>query len=322
MYGNSVESQYVIRPYAPTVDLLWLLRLLTEVEAADQDGEDVTEAFLHEQLTWRNHNPELDCCVVEEPGKPDNLIGYASVSGRAGTRCTLYVAVHPDWRRQRLGSALLARAIHRAGETGAIETTVYAGARNDSANAFLRYHNYRPVGDAWTMHLPADAQPAEPAWPDGYSVRSFADVQDFALLAEVLNQGYGDMWGHAQNREPSTAESLAETVPVLWPPEGIFIAFAPQGGVAGLCLGIPGKSNGDQDSEVVDVLEGPGVVPEHRHLELQRPLILTVMRWLRSQEHREIQLLSYGDKEPAINIYRDLGFTLAAHFVAYWRLPN
>lgn len=302
MREDSVERQFVIRPYVPAADLLRLLRLLTSVEAADQDGEDITEAFLREQLTWRNHNPELDCCVVEEPGKPDSLIGYASVSGRAGTRCTLYVAVHPEWRRQRLGSALLARALHRAGETGAIETTVYAGARNEAANAFLRYHGYQPAGDAWTMHMPADAQPVEPVWPAGYSVRSFADVQDFTLLTEVLNQGYGDMWGHAQNREPTTAESLVEIVPTRWPPEGIFIAFAPGGEVAGVCLGIPGKSHDDRESAVVDILEGPGVAPEYCHLELQRPLVLTVMHWLRSQERREIQLLSYGDKEPAINI--------------------
>lgn len=138
---------------------------------------------------------------------------------------------------------------------------------------------------------------------------SFAEVGDTAVLAAIMNRSWGDLWGHAQNEQPTTPEGVTELVPALWQPENIFLAFAPDGDVAGLCLGIPRES--------MDVIDSPGAAPEYRHLALQRPLLLTVARHLQSRQSKEIQLLSYGDDEQIIAAYRDVGFQLDAHYVAY-----
>ena len=300
---------FVIREYEPDNELLPLQRLLTAVEVHDQDGEDVSEETLRQQLTWNNYDPRLDSWVVKNPEKPGELIGYASVAGRAGARCTVYAAIHPDWRRRGLGRRLLDRALERGKKTGADHFIVYANGQNDGAVAFLHWRGYEPVGASWSLSAPAAQTFAEPVWPPGFTVCSFAEVEDFTVLATISNRCYGDMWGHSQNEQPATPEAIAEMGLAYWPPESVFLAFAPDGDAAGLCIGIPG--------EVVDVIDSPGAAPEYRHLELQRPLLLTTARYLQSQQRKEIQLLSYGDNEQTIAIYQDIGFKLDTHFVAY-----
>jgi len=300
---------FSIRQYEPDQDLLRLHQLLTAVEAHDQDGEEVSEEALRQQLTWNNYDPRLDSWVIEDPDKLGELIGYASVAGRAGGRCTVYTAVHPDWRRRGLGTRLLDQALERGKETGADHFIVYANAQNDSAIAFLRRRGYEPVGASWILSASAAQAFAEPVWPPGFRVHSFAEVEDFAILAEISNRSYGDMWGHSQNEQPATPEGISEMGPAYWPPESVFLAFAPDGDAVGLCLGIPGES--------VNVIDSPGVAPEYRHLELQRPLLLTVARHLQSEQPKDIQLLSYGDDAQTISIYQDIGFCLDAHYIAY-----
>ena len=90
----------------------------------------------------------------------------------------------------------------------------------------------------------------EPDWPAGYTVRTFAEVQDLSLLAEVCNRCYRDMWGHAENVPGAVDEArLAEGMrnsPEHYNPASIFMAFAPDGDVAGVCFGrIFGYENND-----------------------------------------------------------------------------
>jgi len=159
-------------------------------------------------------------------------------------------------------------------------------------------------------------------------VRTFAEVQDLSRLAEVCNRCYHDMWGHAENVPGAVDEArLAEGMrnsPEHYNPDSIFIAFAPDGDVAGVCYGrIFGHENNDPTiGRPKKVVDSPGVVPEHRHLGLQRPLTLTTMRWLRTTAGPgSMALWTYGDQEAAVAIYHELGFVLEpnSHLVEYRR---
>ncbi len=300
---------FEIRSYDPVVDLTRLHRLLSVVEDYDQDGEDVSEDKLRQQLTWRNHDPQHDCWLAVNPSDQNALVGYSSVSGRAGTRCTLYVAVSPHWRRQGLGGLLLSRVVDRARSTGADSFIIYTNANNNASNAFLSRKGYKAIGDSWDLQTTISSSFARPEWPNGFTVQSYVDLNEPQILADILNRGYAHMWGHAQNEVPTTVDGIGELVPMYWKPENIFLTFAPDGDVAGLCLGIPGKT--------VAIVEGPGVALEYRHLDLQRPLVLTVAQHLKNLHSGELQLLSYGDTRPTVQIYQELGFHLTAHFIAY-----
>jgi hypothetical protein len=189
----------------------------------------------------------------------------------------------------------------------------------------LRRNGLSIISDAWFMNAPAGLPLSEPHWPSGYTVRSFAQVQDLSILKEAYFRSYQEMWGHGANWksiDEVTPESMAE----LWLPdwdaqgEGLFLAFGPDGSVAGLCRAIVGARNnepGREGDDPIGLVDAPGVVPEHRHYELQRPLTLMAVHWLRAGGHGAFELWSYGDDANTINIYRDLGFTLSHHLIAY-----
>lgn len=299
-----------IRTYNPDEDLTALHQLLTAVETHDQDGEDVSIETLRQQLTWRNYNPRLDSFVAEQATGTEGLVGFASIAGRTGTRCTAYAAVHPDWRRHGFGTQLLNQALARAKESGSDNFIIYANGHNIAANAFLKERAYQPVGASWILEAPADTSFAKPVFPEGFSIRSYAQFEKPEILADILNRGYSDMWGHGQNETPTTAKSLSEIIPSYWQQEHIFLLFAPDGEVAGVCLGIPDENE--------HILEGSGIAPEYRHLELQRPLTLTLAHHLQAIQQKPIHLLSYGDTQATIDIYQQIGFNLTVHFIAYY----
>ncbi|MCB0099012.1 MAG: hypothetical protein KDE46_24935 [Caldilineaceae bacterium] len=110
--------------------------------------------------------------------------------------------------------------------------------------------------------------------------------------------------------------------PKFYNPDAIFIVFAPDGDVAGVCYGraFGHEQNDPSNGRPKKVVDSPGVVPELRHLGLQRPLTLTTMRWLRQNVGAgPMELWSYGDQEETVAIYTKLGFVLTPnrHLIEY-----
>ncbi|MCB0087265.1 MAG: hypothetical protein KDE54_05075 [Caldilineaceae bacterium] len=110
--------------------------------------------------------------------------------------------------------------------------------------------------------------------------------------------------------------------PKFYNPDAIFIVFAPDGDVAGVCYGraFGHEQNDPSNGRPKKVVDSPAVVPELRHLGLQRPLTLTTMRWLRQNVGAgPMELWSYGDQEETVAIYTKLGFVLTPnrHLIEY-----
>jgi mycothiol synthase len=314
-----LERQYVFRQYMPTKDIPHLSHLLTEVEGHDHDGEETSETALREQLTWPNHHPEQDCWVIEAHDSSHTLIGYGSAYAQSPERSTLYIAIHPAWRRRGLGRSLLTKVLQRARETEARQVKIAANAHNPAANAFLRKSGFRQESSSWILQAPADLVLENISWPAGYTVRTYAEVQQISTLVDAKNGSYTDRWGHSENTRPTTEANIRSWIAHA-DMEGIFLAFAPDGGIAGFCRAISASLPQEADlldSTCTDEIEQPGVVLEHRHQDLYRPLALTAMHWLREKARRSIILLSWGDDEQTIATYQGLGFLMRQHYLDY-----
>ncbi len=312
----TLDSRFHIRHYAPEADLAPLARTLAEVEAVDHDGEDASEAALREALTWPNYRPDQDVWVAEAGGR---LVGYGVTLAQPSRRCTIYVVAHPAWRRLGLGSALLELTLGRARETGSQIITIYANAQNAAANAFLRQRGFTVAGDSWIMRASADGPTPDVQCPPGFTLRRYAEAPHLPTLIEIVNQSYRGMWGHGQYSEATATEATVNSSYLArYGAEGIFMLFAPDGRVVGFCGARPQARRDERGGELTDLLDAPGVVQEYRSQGLQRPLVAAALRWLRAEGQRPITLDSYGDDEQAIAIYREAGFDLVQHYVA-WR---
>ena len=324
MKENRIDQWAAIRPFRLSEDMPRLATLCTQIEAVDQDGNEASEAALQGQIKYYapGHNPEQDRWVIEAPDDPNRLIGHAWVFRQSSERVILDVAVHPIWRRRGLGSLLLTHTLSQARVYGASHVTGGAKASNPGSQAFLHHHGFWLAGHNRHLYATADISLPPLHWPIGYDVKSYAEVQHLSTLVEAYNRSYGDMWGHRENVEGAMNETyLAQAIakfPDRYVPEGIFIAFAHDGEVAGVCNGRLGsklKINGERRK----IIDSPGVVPEHRSHNLQGPLVVSTMHWLRRFGSGPIELFSYGDQEKAVQIYQELGFTLAAqdHLLEY-----
>ena len=320
------NTQWQIRLFNPEADFDQLLTLYRELEMLEPTGNDTTAEGLRASFKWHGHDPAQDRWVVTASHAPDKFIGYAWLFAQSQERVVTGASVHPVWQRQGIGSALLALMLVRAHDYGATHVTGGHWEPAMPAHHFLSHHGFAPVGHNRFFVAPADVPLPAPVWPAGYTVRTFAEVQDLALLAEVCNRCYHDMWGHAENVPGAVdAARLAEGMrdsPEYYNPDAIFIVFASDGDVAGVCFGrVYGYENNDPTSGRPKlVVDSPGVVPAHRHLGLQRPLTLTTMHWLHNTVGAgPIQLHTYGDQEAAVAIYHALGFVLEpnSHLIEY-----
>ncbi len=305
-----------VRTLDPEQDFSALLQLLSEVEKIDQAGSNSSEAGLRAQFAWPNHDPSQDRWVIESPDQPGALIGHSWRFAQSPQRSILGGAVHPRWRRQGLGQQLLKVAISRSQGNGARQIVSGARAKQKTGQAFLEANQFTAVGHNRFMKAPANTPIATPIWPTGFVLRTFAELGDVAPLVAGSNGCYTDMWGHRENVEPATVAHFQENItmhPDFYVPEGIFILFAPNGEVAGICF------NRFDHEDQAKRIDSPGIAPAYRHLGLHRPLVQASMRWLNTQAEGMFHLDTWGDFAEAVKIYAELGFSLdeTNHLIEY-----
>jgi GNAT superfamily N-acetyltransferase len=317
MTQPNFAAHFRVRTFRADTDVPALVRLRQQL------GQNVTEAAQLDELSAPNQIPDQDRWVAVALDQPDQFLGHGFGFHTIPERYLAWLEVQPDWRRKGIGRALLSSINARAHQVGAEHILINPDSRNEAAHALLRQHGFQAVSHVWFMSAPATLSVAEPVWPPGYTVRSFADVQDYQVLQEAYFRSCADLWGnganskqHASTKQPTHAD-WSDWLPDNDPTgAGIFFAFAPDGRVAGLCRGFLGPSapEGQQSTGLVDAL---GVVPEHRPTQLQRPLALTVIRWLRAQGQGALSLESFGGDEKTMQLYRDIGFAVDTHLLAF-----
>lgn len=297
----------------PTTDLNALVRLYVEVEAADRDGRDTSEARLREQLGRQGHNPRQDCWVVETAEAPNELVAFSGVwKDPAGESADIVGLVHPAWRRRGIGRVLLSQILMRSRAISAANVNVYANARNRAPIAFLRDHRFQPVGTYTLLRAPGDISVGAPAWPPGFNVRSYAAVQQPALLAEAMTRCYDGLWGHNAVSEADLAKWLPE-----WATDGLFMTFDSGGEVAGVCRSEMSRKLTARQGEPTGYIDAPGVLPWRRDQGLYLPLLVTALQYLRAQRPASIEMESWGDDERNLALYQQAGFDIARQSVLY-----
>src|SRR5215210_3802613 len=301
-----MENAFISRHYVPEQDLSALARMLTEIESMDRDGEDTSEEYLRASLAWPNYRPDQDVWVAESEGK---LVGYGLALEQPSGRCTIYMVVHPEYRRQGLGSQLLALILERAREVGAKDILVYANERNQGSDLFLKHHQFQQVGSSGSLELNDEAKLPAAEFQKGFTLKKYSEVNDPLLLLKALNECYLGMWGHQHDDNPSEEERKSPRFLHYYAADDILLLFGEKNLILGICSVKPQGKRGN-DGEWSDLLDGPGIIQEYREQGYQRSMVLAGIQHLRKTGTHPITLEFWGDNENALNIYRSLGFEM------------
>ena len=300
-----------IRGLTPETDFSPFLELTHAIERDHSSQAAGTELTSAEQLRSSWMWPRTKRWVAEAVEQPGILVGASFLFAQIKERSALHLKVHPAWRRMGIGSQLLAHLLVQARETGADWANFEIDEREQGCIDFLMRRGFQVVSDTWVMRAPETVLFEVPVWPDGYTVRTYADVNDLVILAQACNLSFQDLWGHHENtRGGVNPESVAQWSAKV-DQRGIFLVFGPEG-AAGFCRAESGALTGEGE----DLLDQPGVAPAHRARGLHKPLALTAARWLRSQGTRPIRLESWGDSPATAAQYQELGFQLIEHGLA------
>jgi ribosomal protein S18 acetylase RimI-like enzyme len=102
--------------------------------------------------------------------------------------------------------------------------------------------------------------------------------------------------------------------------QGLFLVFSEKGRVVGISRTEPSPERTQKNGLPTGYIDAPGVVPQHRRLDLYRALVLTGIRWLYDQRQVIIEMESWGDKQEVLKMYRELGFVDMRQLVCYQRV--
>jgi ribosomal protein S18 acetylase RimI-like enzyme len=183
---------------------------------------------------------------------------------------------------------------------------IFTSASHPHAPGFLQKRGFIAQGAYTELRLSEGIHLPPIIWPFGYTMRPYADVGDISLLTEVLNLAYIPLWGHHAVSQEEITSWLTDLNP-----DGIFLVFsensrAEQSPERSLKNGLP-----------TGYIDAPGIVPQHRRLDLYRALMLTSIAWLHQQGQSEVEMESWGDKLEVLKMYRELGFKDIRQLVCY-----
>ncbi|MDE3001240.1 MAG: GNAT family N-acetyltransferase [Gemmatimonadota bacterium] len=223
-----------------------------------------------------------------------------------------FIGVHPNRRRAGLGRRLLMEAEGVARENGfqALRTGSAVDSDNAAATGLLKQTGWKPVFGAslkmWRelKDLP-DAKP-----PAGYRVRTYRPGDDTAFV-RIKNAAF--MSENAGGRAWTEADFEKEYLnsPYFYPERVLFAVFGdePVGTTTAWTATNRGKD--------VGLIHWVAVVPEHRKKGLGWVLNVRALHKLKALGYGEAILNTSETLEPAVRLYRRLGFEVVLRRAVY-----
>jgi ribosomal protein S18 acetylase RimI-like enzyme len=296
-----MDPTILIRPYRPERDLPALAELVSALQ-----GSTLTADQVQAMISWPGHDPSRDRFVA---ALGNRLVGMGYLFLQPLPRSFVKVYTHPDFRRQGIGRALVEFLLAESRQRGARHATSGVPLSNEVALAFASACGFEVVGEERYFTAPADLYFPGPQLPEGFAIRSVAELGNAQHFADACNRCYHDMWGHSENVEPVTVEKIEEwrrQYPNILRPAGMFVLFAPDGSP----VGVTRADRGGEGAEEYRIIDAPGIAPEYRPLGLQRALVQAAAGWLQHNGSGHYQIETWGDSDDAARIYEDLGFQL------------
>jgi mycothiol synthase len=243
---------------------------------------------------------------------PDGrLVGYGGVAPADNAdppHLTAATVVSPNARRAGVEAGLVRAMTDDVASRGGGRVIWWRAGADDVSDATASANGFTPTRDLHQLVVPLPLN-EQPQWPEGIEVRTFVPGRDDAEWLRVNNRafaGHPEQGGWVQ----STLEGRMREP--WFDPKGFVLAFDGDG-MAGYCWTKVHEAEGLGEIYVI------GVDPARKGRGLGRPLVLAGLRSLAERGMATGMLFVDAANEPAMRLYRSLGFTTRRLDRAYER---
>lgn len=263
--------------------------LALAARARDVDGVDPLNEASHLALD-AGHVGRVHMAVKEGT----TVVAAAFADGLAPVE----IVVDPDHRRRGHGTSLLTQLL------AAGESQFWAHGDLPAAQALAATKHLEPARTLLVLRLEMDAPPEPERVPDGVAIRAF-EPDDVDAIVAVNGRAFAS---HPEQGAMDRADFDQRASSDWFDPAGLFVAER-EGHVVGFHW--TKVEHGIGEVYVV------GVDPSEQGSGLGTALTARGLRHLHESGLRTVDLYVEGDNDPALAVYRRLGFTEHARDVLY-----
>jgi len=308
-----------IRSFQPD-DLPALVRLINEADRVDDAGNATTLTGLSHRLAEPRIKPAENLYVAEADGR---LVGYVLVLPRPEAnllRIGTAGIVHPQWRRQDIGTALMRRAEERARvfrSDKPVFLEMFARERIAGHDELALSLGLRPVRYFFYMQCHNLSSLPAPAFPPGIHMRTLNPLQDADPFLAAYNDGFSDHWGYV----PTTREQLEHWFhSPHFCAEDALLAVTEEGQIAGLCIVIFPQMEPEMLKTNPPLIDDLAVPHAYRRQGIGRALLLAGMHRIHGRGFQACALgVDADNPNQALHLYESVGFVVASRSTAYRR---
>jgi len=157
-----------------------------------------------------------DRFVIEHPENQKTFIAVCDIWRiQQNPSADQMLLVHPDWRRQGIGTELFKVALEHAKAINATAIDAYVKRHQTAAKAFVEKQGFKIAGNFTAMQASFERLPAKAKLAKEFIVRSYAELElsDEEKLSMIIKAGrefWGDLRGHKYIAEDDLAKEVVK----------------------------------------------------------------------------------------------------------------
>ena len=212
----------------------------------------------------------------------------------------MYLQVHPEWRRQGIGTQLLKRGLEHARTINATAIDAYAQENQTAERAFLEHHSFSVAGNYTGMELTLD-KPLPQAELSGYILKTYVELdmsaeEKLELMLRAGQKFWGVLYGHKVSEDEEVGrQRIRDGVLATHSEDAMFFLFDGE-----KFIGHDRVSVSEMDDGKVGYAGVPALQPDYKTPELSKEFALKGLNWLSQQGCTKIVSTNWGEDEATL----------------------